>query len=130
MRLRRDPKVSQEAAVSWAVAAGVAHFGKQAGYVGVRMNCVTGVNAVAAADVAAANGKRVGSAVALADGCAVHMPGFAGGRTNAMAEAAFPVAHLIEHVPATSAKQDSCHSLIVAARTVRAAEGQVAEVAL
>lgn len=92
------------------------------------MNCVTGVDAVAAADVAAANGKRVGSAVALVDGCDVHMPGVAGGRTNAMVEAAFPVAHLIEHVPAKSVKQDSCHCQIVAAHTVRAAEEQVTEV--
>lgn len=129
MQFRKGPKVSQEAAVSWAVAARAAHFEKQAGCFVVRMCCVIDVNAVAAADVAAANGKGVEVAVALVDGCAVHTPGAVTGKTDAIVEAVFPVAHLIEHGLATSAKQDSCHSLNVAARTVRAAVGQAAEVA-
>jgi len=38
------------------------------------------------------------------------------------------IAHLTERGRERSAKQDSCRFLTVAARTVRAAEGQVAEV--
>lgn len=129
MQFRRGPKVSQAAAVSWAVAARAAHFGRQAGCFAERMSCATDGYAVLAADVAAANGKGVEVAVALVDGCAVRIPEVETDRTDAIVEVACPVARLVEHGLETSATQDSCRSLIVAARTVRAAEGQVAEVA-
>jgi hypothetical protein len=128
MQFRRDLTASQEAAVSWAVAAHAARVGGQAGYFVVRMSCATDGNAVAAADVAAANDMGVEAVVALVDGYAVHIPGAATGRTDEAVEAAYSVAHLIEYELGTSAKQDSCHFLIVVARIVRAAEGQVVEV--
>ena len=46
------------------------------------------------------------------------------------AEAAYWIVRLIERGLETLVKRGSCYSLIVAARTVRAAEGQVVEVAL
>jgi hypothetical protein len=94
------------------------------------MSCAADGNVVAAAGVAAANSMVVEAAVALVDRYAVHMPGAATGRTDEAVEAAYSMAHLIEYELETSAKQDSCHCLIVVARTVRAAEGQVVEVAL
>lgn len=129
MRSRRGPKASQEAAVSWAVAAHAARVGTQAGCSVVRMSYAADGNAVGAAGVAAANGMVVEAAVALVDGYAVHMPGAATGRMGGTAEAACSIAHLIEYELGTSAKQDFCHFLIVVVRIVRAAEGQAVEVA-
>lgn len=129
MRSRRGPKANQEAAVSWAVAAHAARVGTQAGCSVVRMSCAVDGNAVGAAGVAAANSMVVEAAVALVDGYAVHMPGAATGRMGETAEVAYSIAHLIEYGLGTSAKRDSHHSLIVAARIARAAEGQAVEVA-
>lgn len=130
MRSRRGPKVSREAAVFWAVAARAAHFERQACCSVVRMRCATDEKVVAAAaDVAAAHGKGAEAAVGLVDEYVVYMPGAATGRTDETAEVAYSIAHLIEYGLRTSAKRDSYHSLIVAARIARAAEGQAVEVA-
>jgi hypothetical protein len=129
MQFRRDPKASQEAAVSWAVVALVAHFGSQTGRFVGRMSCATDAGAAVAAGIAVANGKIVVALVAaLAGDYIVHMPGDVAGRMVGTSEMACSIAHLTEHGREISAKQDSSRSLIVAARTVRVAEGQVTEV--
>ena len=126
-RSQRDPKASQEAVVSWAVAAHAVHSGKEADGSVERMSCAVDGVAVAAADAAVANCTDAGAGEVLVDGYVVRMLGAATGGMDETPEAAYSIVHLIEHELVTSAKQDSCHSMIVAVRTVRAAEGQVAE---
>jgi hypothetical protein len=114
----------------------VANFGRWAdGFVG-HMSDATDESAGAAAGVAVAVacGKTVVAGLALVDVDVdvdvdvVHMAAAAAnGRMDETSETAYWIAHLIEHMRAISVKQDSCHSQIVAARIVRAAEGRVME---
>jgi hypothetical protein len=128
MQSRRGPKVSQEVAVSWAVVAHVAHFGSQtARFVG-GMNCATDGDAAVVADIAVASGKVV-AAVGLVGDHFVHMPGAVADNMYEACEVACWIAHSTEYVREISARQDSYHCLAVAVRIVRAAEGQVTEVA-
>ena len=60
-------------AVSWAVAARAAHFGRQVAGSVERMSCVIDGDAVAAADVEVANSKDVEAGEALVDSYVVHM---------------------------------------------------------
>jgi hypothetical protein len=87
-----------------------------------------GAAAGVAVAVAVACDKTVVVGLALVDVDVVHMAAAAAnGRMDETSETAYWIAHLIEHVRAISVKQDSCHSQIVAARIVRAAEGRVVE---
>jgi hypothetical protein len=94
------------------------------------MNCANDEGAGAAADfdVAVACGKAVVAELALVDIDVVHKAvAAANGMMDETSGMAYSVAQLFEHARGIWVKQDFCRSLIVADRTVRAAEGQVAE---
>ena len=128
MRFRRGPKASLEVAVSWAVAAPAAHFGRQLGCSVGRMSYAIGGGAVAVADVAVASGKDVEVAEALVGDYVGHMAAAVADKINELSEVAYLIARSIAHGGEKSARRGSCRFPIVAVRTVRAAEGQLSEV--
>lgn len=128
MQFRRGPKASLEVAVSWAVAAPAAHFGRHVDCSVGRMSYATDGDAVAVADVVVASGKDVEVVEALVGDYIVHMAAAVADTTDGMSEVACSIARLTGRGQEISVRQDSCHSPIVAAHIVRAAEGQVSEV--
>ena len=128
MRFRRGPKASLEVAVSWAVAAPAAHFGRQLGCSVGRMSYAIGGGAVAVADVAVASGKDVEVAEALVGDYVGHMAAAVADKMDELSEVAYLIARSIGRGREISVRQGSCHSPIVAAHIVRAAGGQVSEV--
>ena len=96
------------------------------------MNCANDKGAGAAADfdsdIAVACGKAVVAELALVDIVVVHKAvAAANGMMDETSGMAYSVAQLFEHARGIWVKQDFCRFLIVADRTVRAAEGQVVE---
>lgn len=127
MRFRRGPKASLEAAVSWVVAAPAAHFGRQVGHSVGRMSCAIDGDAVTVADVAGASGKDVGVVEALVGDYVVHMTAAVADEMDELSGVACLVARSTGRGREILVRQDSRHSLIVAAHIVRVAEGQVSE---
>ena len=127
-RFRRGPKASQEAAVSWAVAAIAAQFGRQSDCSVSRMSYEIDGYAVAIADVVSVSNKDVEVGCVLVDDYVVHMAAALADKMDKMSEVACLIARSIGHRREISARQDSCRSLVVAAHTLHVAEVQVSEV--
>jgi len=79
-------------------------------------------------DVDAAHCKTVVAGPAPVGGCIGHMAAAETGRMDERNEMVYSIVRLTEREREMSAKLDSCHSLIVAARVVHVVEEQAAEV--